>query len=70
MRCDQSPLERRAYWLLLQLSIYGLGDPEAYLNMVLHLDRGDRVDQRWVLVAAAELQYTRNETECAARPIV
>ncbi len=44
-------------------SIYGLGDPGAYLKMVMHLDRGDRVDQRWLLRRLAELQYTRNETE-------
>ena len=44
-------------------SIYGLGDPVAYLKMVMHLDRGDRVDQRWILRRLAELQYTRNETE-------
>ncbi len=30
-------------------SIYGLGDPGAYLKMVIHLDRGDRVDQRYIL---------------------
>jgi excinuclease ABC subunit B len=44
-------------------SIYGLGDPGAYLKMVMHLDRGDHVDQRWLLRRLAELQYTRNETE-------
>ncbi|UCG72819.1 MAG: excinuclease ABC subunit UvrB [Chromatiales bacterium] len=46
-------------------SIYGLGDPEAYFNMVLHLSRGDRIDQRAVLRRLAELQYTRNEIELA-----
>ena len=44
-------------------SIYGLGDPGSYLKMVMHLDRGDKVDQRWMLRRLAELQYTRNETE-------
>ena len=44
-------------------SIYGLGDPKAYLQMVMHLDRGDKVDQRWILRRLAELQYTRNELE-------
>ena len=44
-------------------SIYGLGDPKAYLHMVMHLDRGDKVDQRWILRRLAELQYTRNELE-------
>jgi excinuclease ABC subunit B len=44
-------------------SIYGLGDPEAYLSMVLHLDRGDRIDQRMLLRRLAELQYKRNELD-------
>ncbi|MCC7329411.1 MAG: excinuclease ABC subunit UvrB [Gammaproteobacteria bacterium] len=44
-------------------SIYGLGDPQAYLSMVLHLSRGHRVDQRDLLRRLAELQYTRNDTE-------
>jgi len=44
-------------------SIYGLGDPKSYLKMVLHLDRGDLVDQRGVLRRLAELQYTRNDVD-------
>jgi len=44
-------------------AIYGLGDPEAYFSMVLHLDRGDRVDQRTILRRLAELQYRRNELD-------
>jgi len=44
-------------------AIYGLGDPEAYFSMVLHLVRGDRVDQRKILRRLAELQYTRNELD-------
>jgi excinuclease ABC subunit B len=43
--------------------IYGLGDPRSYLSMVLHLVRGDRLDQRAALRRLAELQYTRNEVE-------
>jgi excinuclease ABC subunit B len=46
-------------------SIYGLGDPEAYFSMVLHLSRGDRINQRDVLRRLAELQYKRNEIELA-----
>ena len=42
-------------------SIYGLGDPESYLSMMLHLTRGDQVDQRAILRRLAELQYTRND---------
>jgi excinuclease ABC subunit B len=41
-------------------AIYGLGDPEAYFSMVLHLSRGDRVDQRSILRRLAEMQYKRN----------
>ncbi len=44
-------------------AIYGLGDPRSYLSMVLHLDRGDRVDQRFILRRLAELQYKRNDIE-------
>ena len=44
-------------------AIYGLGDPKAYLNMVMHLDRGDQIDQRKLLRRLAELQYSRNDTE-------
>ncbi|WP_372877056.1 excinuclease ABC subunit UvrB [Spongiibacter marinus] len=42
-------------------SIYGLGDPELYFKMVLHLVRGERIDQRKLLRRLAELQYTRND---------
>jgi len=44
-------------------SIYGLGDPQSYLKMMLHLDRGDQIDQRFILRRLAELQYTRNDIE-------
>ena len=44
-------------------SIYGLGDPEAYLAMVLHLSRGDHIDQRQLLRRLAEMQYTRNDLD-------
>ena len=44
-------------------AIYGLGDPEAYLQMVLHLARGDRMDQRQLLRRLADMQYTRNEMD-------
>ncbi len=44
-------------------AIYGLGDPESYFSMVLHLVRGDRIDQRAVLRRLAELQYVRNELD-------
>ena len=55
-------LERRDTVIVASVSaIYGLGDPSSYLQMVLHLDRGDRVDQRYLLLRLAELQYTRND---------
>jgi excinuclease ABC subunit B len=44
-------------------AIYGLGDPEAYLRMVLHLDRGDPIGQRTLLRRLADMQYARNEIE-------
>lgn len=57
-------LERRDAVIVASVSaIYGLGDPRLYLSMILHLKRGDRVDQREILRRLAELQYTRNDTE-------
>ncbi len=44
-------------------AIYGLGDPESYFAMILHLVRGDLVDQRMILRRLAELQYVRNDLE-------
>jgi excinuclease ABC subunit B len=55
-------LERHDAIIVASVSaIYGLGDPQTYLRMVVHLDRGDRVDQRTLLRRLAELQYTRND---------
>ncbi len=42
-------------------AIYGLGDPKSYFRMVLHLSRGEFIDQRGILRQLAELQYTRND---------
>ena len=42
-------------------AIYGLGDPQAYLQMVLHLDRGDKLEQREILKLLTDLQYERND---------
>lgn len=44
-------------------AIYGLGDPQKYLHMVIHLDRGDAITQRKILKRLTELQYTRNDVE-------
>jgi excinuclease ABC subunit B len=57
-------LERKDAIIVATVSaIYGLGDPRAYLKMVLHLDRGDKIDQRQLLRRLAELQYTRNDMD-------
>ncbi len=44
-------------------AIYGLGEPESYFKMVLHLVRGDLISQRQIIRRLAEMQYTRNDTE-------
>jgi len=44
-------------------AIYGLGAPEAYLNMILHLDRGETIDQRTILRRLSSMQYTRNDID-------
>lgn len=55
-------MERRDVVIVASVSaIYGLGDPDAYLKMMLHIRRGDILDQRTILQRLAELQYTRND---------
>ncbi|MBQ0754307.1 MAG: excinuclease ABC subunit UvrB [Gammaproteobacteria bacterium] len=57
-------LERRDVIIVATVSaIYGLGDPTSYMAMVLHVVRGDKIDQRAVLRRLAELQYVRNEMD-------
>jgi excinuclease ABC subunit B len=57
-------LERRDVIVVATVSaIYGLGDPGSYLKMVMHLDRGDKVDQRYILRRLADMQYTRNDMD-------
>lgn len=57
-------LERNDAIIVATVSaIYGLGDPESYLKMMLHIGRGERIDQRAILRRLAELQYTRNDVE-------
>ncbi|HAQ74250.1 MAG TPA: excinuclease ABC subunit B [Pseudomonas sp.] len=59
-------LERKDAIIVTTVScIYGLGDPQSYLKMVLHVDRGDRLDQRELLRRLAGLQYTRNDMDFA-----
>ena len=57
-------IERRDTIIVATVSsIYGLGEPASYFSMVLHLVRGDMIEQRTLLRRLAELQYTRNDTE-------
>ncbi|ROV61973.1 excinuclease ABC subunit UvrB [Vibrio ponticus] len=55
-------LERKDAIIVASVSaIYGLGDPQSYLKMMLHIRRGDVMDQRDILRRLAELQYSRND---------
>ncbi len=64
LSATKSLLERDDTIIVATVSaIYGLGDPNSYLKMLLLLARGDRIDQRQVLRRLAELQYKRNDTE-------
>ncbi len=57
-------LERKDTIIVASVSaIYGLGDPNSYLGMMLHLSRGEIVDQRQILRRLADLQYSRNDAE-------
>ncbi len=62
LSATKSLMERKDVIIVATVSaIYGLGDPESYLAMILILKKGDTVDQRQILRRLAELQYTRNE---------
>ncbi|WP_299798813.1 excinuclease ABC subunit UvrB [uncultured Shewanella sp.] len=57
-------LERKDVVLIASVSaIYGLGDPDSYMKMLLHLRQGDIMDQRDILKRLSEMQYTRNDLE-------
>ena len=57
-------LEREDCLVVATVSaIYGLGDPDSYFKMVMHLSRGELIDQRHILRQLAELQYTRNDVD-------
>ncbi len=59
-------LERRDVIIIASVSaIYGLGDPDSYLKMMLHISQGDIINQRDILRRLAELQYTRNDAAFA-----
>ncbi|ROH91089.1 excinuclease ABC subunit UvrB [Stagnimonas aquatica] len=56
-------IERRDAIIIASVSaIYGLGDPESYFQMVLHVVKGDRISQRDIILQLTAMQYTRNET--------
>lgn len=64
LSATKSLLERRDVIIVATVSaIYGLGDPNLYLTMMLHLRQGDKMDQREILRRLAELQYTRNDAD-------
>jgi excinuclease ABC subunit B len=64
LSATKSLMERRDTIIVASVSaIYGLGDPDAYLKMLLHLVVGDEIDQRSILRRLAELQYRRNDLE-------
>ena len=64
LSATKSLLERRDVIIVATVSaIYGLGDPNAYVDMMLHVRRGDPIDQRFILRRLAELQYNRNDMD-------
>ncbi|MCH7882696.1 MAG: excinuclease ABC subunit UvrB [Proteobacteria bacterium] len=64
LSATKSLFERRDTIIVASVSaIYGLGDPEAYLKMLLHVVVGDEIDQRSILRRLAELQYRRNDID-------
>jgi excinuclease ABC subunit B len=64
LSATKSLLERRDAIVVASVSaIYGLGDPNEYFRMVLHLVKGDRIDQRELIRRITEMQYRRNDTE-------
>ena len=66
LSATKAMMERKDTIIIATVSaIYGLGDPESYLKMMLHLDRGEKIDQRAILHRLAELQYTRNDIALA-----
>ncbi|WP_153446752.1 excinuclease ABC subunit UvrB [Vibrio algicola] len=62
LSATKSLIERKDAIIVASVSaIYGLGDPDSYLKMMLHIRRGDILDQRDIIRRLAELQYTRND---------
>lgn len=64
LSATKAVMERRDVVIVASVSaIYGLGDPRRYFQMVIHLDRGEQINQRALLRRLAELQYERNEAD-------
>ena len=64
LSATRSLLERRDAIIVASVSaIYGLGDPNAYMSMLLHIVQGDRVSRDDIIRRLVEMQYTRNELE-------
>ena len=64
LSATRSLFERRDVIIVASVScIYGLGSPEAYYDMLLSLQRGQRIERDWILRKLVEIQYERNDTE-------
>ena len=64
LSATKAVMERRDVVIVASVSaIYGLGDPRRYFKMVIHLDRGEQINQRTFIRRLAELQYERNEAD-------
>ena len=62
LSATKSLIERKDAIIVASVSaIYGLGDPDSYLKMMLHIRRGDILEQRDIIRRLAELQYSRND---------
>jgi excinuclease ABC subunit B len=66
LSATKAMLERKDTIIVATVSaIYGLGDPKSYMSMMLHLDRGERINQRDIIKRLTEIQYTRNDIALA-----
>ena len=64
LSATRSLLERRDAIIVASVSaIYGLGDPNAYMSMLLHIVQGDRISRDDIIRRLVEMQYSRNELE-------
>ena len=64
LSATKSIIERSDTIIVATVSaIYGLGDPDAYFSMVLHVSKGEKINQRDILKKLAEIQYSRNEID-------